>query len=107
MQRAAGGITMRAGKENSTPSASVLRRLVTPWERRHSQAAANVRFTAGGFQLGVGLVLLSLGRKAGTDRERRKCYAWSAWFLVNAALQFIGGLIDVTVARSAPPRTRS
>jgi hypothetical protein len=105
MHCAAGGIPMRAGKDNSSPSGSALRRVVTPWERRHSQAAANVRFAAGGFQLGVGLVLLSLGRKAGTDGERRKCYGWSAWFLANAALQFIGGLIDVTVARSAPPRT--
>jgi hypothetical protein len=30
-----------------------------------------VRFAAGGFQLGIGLVLLSLGRKAGTDAVRR------------------------------------
>ena len=60
---------------------------------------------AGGFNLGVGLVLLSLGRSAGTDRERRKCYGWAAWFLVDAALQFLGGYLDMIADRSAPPRT--
>ena len=54
---------------------------------RHLQGTANVRFAGGGFTLGVGLVLLSLGRKAETDQERRKCYGWSAFFLVDATLQ--------------------
>ncbi len=98
---------MHAPNDSTTPSRSVtvMRRLIRPWEYRHLHAVANVRFAAGGFNLGVGLVLLSLGRKAATDRERRKCYRWSAWFLVSAALQFSGGFLDVTAARSAPPRT--
>jgi hypothetical protein len=69
---------MQASDDSTTPSRTGFMRLIRPWEYRHAQAVANVRFTAGGFQLGVGLVLLSLGRKAGTDRERRKCYWWSA-----------------------------
>jgi hypothetical protein len=81
-----------------------MRRLITPWEYRHLHAVAGARFAAGGFHLGIGVVLLSLGRRAGTDRERRKCYGWAAWFLVFTALQFSGGLLDMTVARSAPPR---
>lgn len=98
---------MNAPDDSITPSRSVtvLRRLIRPWESRHLRAVADVRFAAGGFNLGVGLVLLSLGRKAGTDRERATCYGWSAWFLVSAALQFLGGYMDVTVDRSAPPRT--
>lgn len=96
---------MHAPTENTTPSRSVMRRLITPWEYRHLHAVANVRFAAGGFHLGIGLVLLSLGRRAGTAPERRKCYGWAAWFLVFAALQFSGGFLDVTAARSAPPRT--
>jgi low temperature requirement protein LtrA len=64
------------------------------------------RFAGGGFQLGVGLVLLSLGRQAGTDAERRKCYRWAAWFLVPAALNFTGGLLDLTAARSRSSRGR-
>jgi hypothetical protein len=106
-QPTTGGIPMRASEDSTNPSRSVtaMRRLVRPWESRHLRASANIRFAAGGFNLGVGLVLLSLGRSAGTDRERRKCCGWSAWFLVSAVLQFLGGYLDVTVDRSAPPRT--
>jgi hypothetical protein len=96
---------MDASHDNAAVSRSGWRRLITPWEYRHLQAVANVRFAGGGFTLGVGLVLLSLGNKAGTKRERRKCYSWAAWFLGNAALQLTGGLMDVAAARSAPPRT--
>jgi hypothetical protein len=96
---------MHATDDNTTPSRSVMRRLITPWEYRHLRAVADVRFAGGGFTLGVGLVLLSLGRRAETDRERRKCYGWAAYFLATAALQFFGGFLDVTVARSVPPRT--
>jgi hypothetical protein len=97
-------MSMRAPDENTTRSHSVLRRLISPWEYRHRRTAASVRFTAGGFQLGVGLVLLSLGRRAGTDPERRKCYRWAAWFLANAALQLTGGTMDMVADRSAAPR---
>jgi len=87
---------------HATPPRSGLARVIrNPWERRHPQAAANVRFIAGGFQLGVGLVLLSLGRRASTDQERRKCYRWATYFLVMAGLQLTGGGLDVAAARSA------
>ena len=96
---------MHAPDDKTSPSRSVLRRLIGPWEYRHLHAVMAARFAGGGFQLGVGLVLLSLGRQAGTDAERRKCYRWAAFFLVMAALQFSGGCLDMAVARSAPPRT--
>ncbi len=98
---------MHAPDESTTPSRSVavMRRLIRPWESRHLRTVASVRFAGGGFNLGIGLVLLSIGRSAGTDRERRKCYGWAAWFLVSAGLQFLGGYMDMTVDRSAPPRT--
>jgi len=64
-----------------------------------------VRFAAGGFTLALGLVLLSLGRHAETGQDRRKCYGLAAWFLVDAALQFFGGSMEMKMARSAPPRT--
>ena len=98
---------MRAADDNSAGSRSVavMRWLIRPWEYRHRRAMAGVRFTAGGFSLGIGLVLVSLGRKAGTDRERRKCYRFAAWFLGSAALQLLGGYMDMAVDRSAPPRT--
>jgi hypothetical protein len=96
---------MRASDDSTIPSRSGLRRLISPWEYRHLHAMANVRFGAGGFQLALGLVLLSLGRKAGADPERRKMYRLSAWFLVSAALSFLGGCLDAFAARTAPPRT--
>ena len=96
---------MHAPDDSTTPSRSVtvMRRLIRPWEYRHRRAVAGVRFAAGGFNLGIGLVLVSLGRSAGTDRERRKCNRWAAWFLVSSALQFFGGYLDTAVDRSAPP----
>jgi hypothetical protein len=103
--QAAGGYPMRESDDSSIPSRSGLRRLITPWEYRHLHAVANVRFAAGGFQLGIGLVLVSLGRSAGTNKDRRKMYRLSAWFLVPAALNFLGGYLDTIAARTAPPRT--
>ena len=96
---------MPATDDNPTPAHSVLRRLITPWEYRHLHAVASVRLAAGGFQLGVGLVLLSLGRKAETGQERRKMFRLSTVFLVSSALQFSGGVLDMAVARSSPPRS--
>jgi hypothetical protein len=100
-----GGIPMHAPDDNTTPSRSVMRRLITPWEYRHLRAVAGVRFAASGFTLGIGVLLLSLGHRAGTGRERRKCYGWAAFFLVITALQFSGGYLDMTADRSAPRRT--
>ena len=88
-----------------TPPRPGLHRLISPWEYRHLGVSGVTRAAAGGFQLGIGLVLLSLGRKAGTDQERRKCYRWSAWFLVSAAASFLGGYLDTIAARTTPPRT--
>ena len=88
--------------DNTTPSHSVMRRLIRPFEYRHLHAVGGVRLAAGGFQLGVGLVLVSLGRQAKTDRERHKCYGWATWFLGMAALQLLGGYMDITIASSEP-----
>lgn len=98
---------MNAQDDNTTPPRTGMRRLIVPWEYRHLHAVTNVRFAAGGFQLGIGLVLLSLGRSAGTDQERRKMYRLSAWFLVPAALNLASGYWYSTIARSAPSRARA
>jgi hypothetical protein len=96
---------MHAARATPPPSRSGLARLMTPWEYRHPHASMAARFAGGGFQLGIGLVLISLGRKAESDAERRKCYRLAAWFLVPAAGNFLGGLLDMSVARAAPPRS--
>jgi hypothetical protein len=95
---------MHTTDDNTPPSRSGLQRLITPWEYRHPLASIATRFGGGGFQLGIGLVLLSLGRKAGTDAERRKCYRWAAWFLALAAGNLLGGFLHLRVARSASPQ---
>ncbi len=96
---------MSASDDKVATSRSGLTRLLSAYEYRHPDAFLAVRFAGGGFQLGVGLVLVSLGRKAETDAERRKCYKLAAWFLAPAAANFIGGLLDLQVARAASPRT--
>ena len=68
-----------------SPPRPGMQRLISPWEYRHLRVSGVTRAAAGGFQLGIGLVLLSLGRSSGTDQERRKMYRLSAWFLVPAA----------------------
>jgi hypothetical protein len=89
----------------ASPPRRGVQRFISPWEYRHLQAVAPVRFAAGGFQFGIGLVLLSLGRQAGTDAERRRMYRLSALFLLPAAGNFVGGYLDTTAARTAPPPT--
>ena len=91
---------MQGSDASTSTSRTGFRRLIRPWEYRHAEAMANVRFATGGLQLGIGLVLLSLGRQAGTDQERRKCYRWAAWFLGMSALQLTGGVLDAAAARS-------
>jgi low temperature requirement protein LtrA len=92
---------MRAPGDSTSPPRSGLARLITPWEYRHLHATMAARFAGGGFQLGIGLVLLSIASKAETDAERRKFYRLSAWFLLPAAANLLGGLLDLTVAGTA------
>jgi low temperature requirement protein LtrA len=82
-----------------------MQRLISPWEYRHLRGSGATRVAAGGFQLGIGLVLLSLGRQAETDQERRKMYRLSAWFLVPAALNLAGGYWYLVIASSPAART--
>jgi len=96
---------MHAPDDGDTPSRSVMRRPITPWEYRHLRAVAGIRLAAGGFHLGIGVVLLGLGRRAETARDRRKCYGWAAWFLALAVLLLSGGYLDLTAIRTTPPRT--
>ena len=88
-----------------TPSRPSMQRLISPWEYRHLSVSGVTRAAAGGFQLGIGLVLLSLGRGAGTDQERRKMYRLSAWFLVPAAGNLAAGYWYITIASSASAPT--
>jgi hypothetical protein len=70
---------MHEPDDSTTGLLSLMRRTMLPWEYRHLRAVASLRFAAGGFTLALGLVLLSLGRKAETSQDRRKCYRFAAW----------------------------
>ena len=96
---------MHAPDDSTTAWQSLMRRTMLPWEYRHLRAVASVRFAGGGFTLALGLVLISLGRQAETSQDRRKCYTLAAWFLTVAPLQFLGGYLEMKMARSAPPRS--
>jgi hypothetical protein len=89
----------------ASPPRAGLERLISPWEYRHLGVSGVTHAAAGGFQLGIGLVLLSLGHRAETDQERRKMYRLSAWFLVPAAANLAGGYWYVAIASSVPART--
>jgi hypothetical protein len=88
------------------PPRTGLHHLISPWEYRHLRVAGVTHAAAGGFQLGIGLVLLSLGRNAGTDQERRKMYRLSAWFLVPAAGNLAGGYWYITIPDEPAARLR-
>ncbi len=96
---------MRKAGDDPPDSRSGLKRLISPWEYRHLHAFMAMRFAGGGFQLAIGLVLVSIASKAGTDAERRKFNRLAAWFLLPAAANLLGGLLDLSAARTAPPRT--
>jgi hypothetical protein len=110
-----GGIPMNAPSDNTaqkgprgrwlTPARPGVQRLISPWEYRHLRVSGVTRAAAGGFQLGIGLVLLSLGRQAGTDQERGKMYRLSAWFLVPAAANLASGYWYATITPGASART--
>ena len=87
-----------------TPQRPRLQRLISPWEYRHLPVSGVTRAAAGGFQLGIGLVLLSLGHSAGTDEERRKMYRLAVCFLVPAAGNLAGAYWYTAIASSAPAR---
>jgi hypothetical protein len=88
-----------------SPPRRGMHRLISPWEFRHLGVSGATRAAAGGFQLGIGLVLLSLGRQAETDQERRKMYLLSALFLAPAAGNLAAGYWYAAIASSPPART--
>jgi hypothetical protein len=96
---------MHASGDSTSALQSLMSRTMLPWEHRHLRAVASVRFAGGGFTLALGLVLVSLGRQAETSQDRRKCYRLAAWFLTVAPLQFLGGYLEMKMARSEPSRT--
>ena len=77
----------------TAPPRSVLNRLLLrSWDYRHPGVWAGVRFAAGILLVFVAGLLLSDG------------YLWATLLLMAAAVLFWAGYLDMTAARSAPPR---
>jgi hypothetical protein len=83
----------------ASPPRSGMRRIISPWEYRHLGAWAGVRIAGGIVLTGLGAVTLSFGGNDG------KTYGWAMVFLALAAAQFSFAYWELTIARSAFPRT--
>jgi hypothetical protein len=83
----------------TSPQRSGVRLIIAPWEYRHLLGFARVRIASAFVLTSLGLVTLNVG---GHDA---KAYAWTLAFLAMAAAQFAWAYWELTIARSASPRT--
>jgi Zn-dependent membrane protease YugP len=85
---------MHAPTDNAAPPRSVLNRrlLLTSWVYRHRRVSAGVRFAVAIWLVFLGGLLLADG------------YLWATLLLMAAAVLFWVGYLNLTAARSAPPR---
>jgi hypothetical protein len=90
---------MNAYNDNTTALRTGLRRVFPPWEFRHLRAWAAARFGGSAIAATCGVLVLAFGGNDATT------YGWAALFLGVAALAFAAGYWELTIARSAPPRT--
>jgi hypothetical protein len=86
-------------RTDNTPGRSGIRRIISPWEYRHLRFWAGVRIGAGIVLVGLGVVTLGFG---GNDW---KTAAWTLAFLAMAAANVAFAYWEITIARSAAPRT--
>ncbi len=77
-----------------TPPRPGLQRLINPWEYRHLRAFGAIRIFGGSVAAAAGVICLLYG-----------VYGWAAFFLVIAALNFVGGSWYLTIDRSMSART--
>jgi len=90
---------MNAQDDNTAALRTGLRRIFPPWEYRHLRAWAAARIAAATGMAGLSAVTL-VGGSFTTE-----AIGWAAIFLVGAALALAGGYWELTIDRSAPPRT--
>ena len=104
---------MYAQNDNTTPPRTGMRRLIAPWEYRtprRLRAFAFVRFAVAFFAAGFSFAALTLSNgwsQAGLQpaEHRTVMYMLAAVLLVVAAGNFSFGYWELTIARSASPRT--
>jgi signal transduction histidine kinase len=92
---------MNAQDDNTAPSRIGMRRIIPRFEFRRLGAMARVRIAAGAVLVGLGVITLVGGSFTA------EAFAWSAFFLVLGALQFLVGYWYITIAyRPLPQRVR-
>ena len=83
----------------ASPPRCGMQRIISPWEYRHLRAWAGVHTASGIALVCLGAVTLSFG---GNDP---KTYGWTMVFLALAAAQLSFAYWELTIARSASPRS--
>ncbi len=76
-----------------------MRRIFPPWEFRHLQFWASARIVAGSGVAVLGVVTLFSGHFTA------EAFAWGELFLLGAAITLAAGIWELSIGRSAPPRT--
>jgi hypothetical protein len=89
---------MNAQDDNTAPSRTGMRRIIPRFEFRRLHGMARVRIAVGAVLVGLGVITLVGGSFTA------EAFAWAAFFLVLAALQFLVGYWYLTILRTAPPR---
>jgi hypothetical protein len=90
---------MNAQSDNALQLRTGMRRIIPPWEFRHLRAWAGARIAGGIVLVVIAVLTLAFG---GSDS---RTYGWAAAALVLAALALAGGYWEMTIARSASPRS--
>jgi hypothetical protein len=90
---------MNAQDDNTTPSRTGMRRIIPRFEFRRLRTMARVRIASGVVLVGLGVITLVGGSFEAV------AFAWAAFFLVLAALQFSVGYWYLAILRSAPSPT--
>ena len=83
----------------TSPPRSGMRLIIAPWEYRHLRAFARVRIASATVLAGLGVVTLSFGGNDWTT------YGWTMAFLAAAAAHSAFAYWELSIARSAAPRT--
>src|SRR5215469_16793146 len=92
---------MNAQDDNTAPLRIGMRRIIPRFEFRRLGAMARVRIAVGTVLVGLGVITLVGGSITA------KAFAWAAFFLVLAALQFLVGYWYITIAyHPLPQRVR-
>jgi hypothetical protein len=89
---------MNAADGDTGPSRTGMRRIIPRFEFRHLHGMARVRIGVGAVLAGLAVITLAGGSFTA------KAFAWAAFFLVLAALQFLVGYWYLAIIRTAPPR---